>query len=50
MLKDANALKARLAVATNPEEKAKLKQALDDKVLAYNVAMERRGTRRRNRK
>jgi hypothetical protein len=49
LLKDANELKKKLALTTNPEEKAKLKQALDDKVLAYHVAMERRA-RRRNKK
>ena len=52
LMKDIAALKERLAVASSETERARLKKALDEKVLSFNVVMEqrqraRRATRRR---
>jgi hypothetical protein len=52
LMKDIAALKERLAAAPSETERAKLKKALDDKLLSFNVLLEQRqrarwATRRR---
>jgi len=47
LMKDIAALKERLAVASSETERAKLKKALDEKLLSFNVVMEQRQRARR---
>ena len=42
LMKDIAALKERLAAAPSETERAKLKKALDDKLLSFNVLLEQR--------
>jgi len=51
-LKEIAALKAQLAAAAGDVERAKLKKALDDKLLSFNVLLEQqqRGRRPRRRR
>jgi hypothetical protein len=49
LLRDINELKKGLAAAAEDAEKARLKKALDEKTLAFNVVMDRRRARKTSR-
>ena len=49
LLKDIDELKKALAAAAEDDEKARLKKALDEKTLAFNVVMDRRRARKNTR-
>ncbi len=46
LLKDINALKEKLAIATAEPDKAALKKAIDDKTLAFNILMDQKRARK----
>ena len=47
LLRDIEELKQKLVAASDAEEQARIKKTLDSKVLALDIALERRRTRRR---
>lgn len=47
LLRDIEELKQRLAATEDGEARQKLRKAMDDKVLAYNILMDRRRSRRK---
>lgn len=49
LLKDINELKKALAATTEDADRARLKKAVDEKTLAFNLVMDRRRARRNSR-